>query len=348
MFRLSQAVFWMLTPSGASCWPSGLAFPAPIRMWWNSCDARQNLIWRADGRLARPNSGMRRRAWISETAGDAANAVLGLHRERAWTKGTRHWSGDGRRLPRQPSATTWIRRRVASKRTLARQICRPRSPDGGAMLPSLLPGNSRSRRCAAAWMRRKSSSRISAQTSHAWRSNELESGFEQRLSRFGQALTAHVDSRATAISEELQNLYDSIQQHRLGRDGGRRMERVAMAIRLARWLADQNATGTRRSRRACWLWPRGMPATAGFVDWARQVLRGGEPNKDLAAAFVRLVDRVTELREAENLRFGQALVEAASNGRRCVGLDSRRADASSRWSPRRPRRPRSCCSWSMA
>ena len=76
--------------------------------------------------------------------------------------------------------------------------------------------------------------------SQAWRSNELESGFEQRLTRFGQALAAHVDARATAISEELQNVYVSLQQHRLGRAAGRRMERVAMALRLARWLTDQN------------------------------------------------------------------------------------------------------------
>ena len=117
-------------------------------------------------------------------------------------------------------------------------------------------------------------------SSHAWRSDELESGFEQRLSRFGQALAAHVDSRATAIPEELQNLYDSIQQHRLGRDGGRRMERVEMAIRLARWLADQNAASHGKSSSLLAI-AQGYAGDGGYVDWARQVLRGGEPNKDL-------------------------------------------------------------------
>ena len=56
------------------------------------------------------------------------------------------------------------------------------------------------------------------------------------------------------------------------------------------------------------------------MDWARQVLRGGEPNKNLAAAFVRLVDRITELREAENLRFGQALLEQRAMGDVAWGL----------------------------
>jgi hypothetical protein len=153
---------------------------------------------------------------------------------------------------------------------------------------------------------------------HAWRSGELESGFEQRLSRFGKALAAHVDARATSIPQELQNLYSSLQQHRLGRQEGRRMERAAMAIRLARWLADQTV-GRQATASNLLDIARRYAVDGGFVDWARRVLRGGEPNKDLAAAYVRLVDRVTELREAENLRFGQALADqramcdAASN-----------------------------------
>ena len=153
----------------------------------------------------------------------------------------------------------------------------------------------------------------------AWRSDELESGFEQRMSGLGQGLGSHVDSRATAIPEELQRLCTSVQRHRLGRDGERRIERLAMAVRVARWLADQNAR------------PQGRPssllaaaqhyaADGGFVDWARQVLRGGEPNQDLAAAYVRLVDRVTELREAQNQAFGQALVDERARGDVASGL----------------------------
>lgn len=155
--------------------------------------------------------------------------------------------------------------------------------------------------------------------SHAWRSNELESGFEQRLSQFAQALAAHVDARATTISDELQNVYGSIQQHRLGRAGGRRMERAAMALRLARWLANQNAGG-RTAASSMAAIARRYAADGGFVDWARRVLRGGEPNKDLAAAYVRLVDRVTELREAENATFGQALAAERAGGDAGSGL----------------------------
>jgi hypothetical protein len=156
-------------------------------------------------------------------------------------------------------------------------------------------------------------------SNNAWRSSELESGFEQRLSRLGQALTAHVDSRATAIPEELQKLHASIEEHRLGRAGGRRMERVEMAIRLARWLADQTAASHAKSASLLAI-AQQYARDGGYVDWARQVLRGGEPNKDLAGAFVRLVDRITELREVENQQFGRALAEQRAMGDAAAGL----------------------------
>ncbi|MDE8345039.1 MAG: BREX-2 system phosphatase PglZ [Acidocella sp.] len=155
--------------------------------------------------------------------------------------------------------------------------------------------------------------------SHAWRSSELDSGFEQRLSRLGQALAAHIDARAITISGELRNMYGSALQHRKGREGGRRMERAEMAIRLARWLADQNA-GDHAAAFSLQASARGYAGDGGFVDWSRQVLRGGEPNKDLAAAYVHLVDRVTELREGENLKFGQAVADQHAAGDISSGL----------------------------
>jgi hypothetical protein len=154
---------------------------------------------------------------------------------------------------------------------------------------------------------------------HAWRSSILESGFEQRLSRFGVALDAHVTSRATRVSGELQALYAESQEHRIGRDGGRRMERLTMALRLARWLADRHGAAPQGAGGLLAM-AQEYAADTGFVDWTRQVLRGGEPNKDLAAAFGRLVDRVTEIREADNFRFGQALLQQRALGDSASGL----------------------------
>ncbi len=92
-----------------------------------------------------------------------------------------------------------------------------------------------------------------------------------------------------------------------------------MAIRLARWLADHNA-GSQATPQNLLAISQNYAGDGGFVDWARQVLRGGEPNKDLAAAFVRLVDRVTELRETENQKFGRAVVEQHVAGDIASGL----------------------------
>ena len=154
---------------------------------------------------------------------------------------------------------------------------------------------------------------------HAWRSSALDSGFEQRLSRLALALEAHVASRPSRMPEELQALYRAIREHRLARDGGRRMERVAMALRLARWLVERNA-GPQEKAAALPAIAQRYAGDLGYVDWGRQVLRGGEPNKDLAAAFAHLLDGVTEVREAENSRFAQALVAHRAMGDVASGL----------------------------
>ena len=63
-----------------------------------------------------------------------------------------------------------------------------------------------------------------------------------------------------------------------------------------------------------------MPLKAATWTGRHRVLRGGEPNKDLAAAFVRLVDRVTELREAENFKFAQAVAAERASCDAASGL----------------------------
>lgn len=155
----------------------------------------------------------------------------------------------------------------------------------------------------------------------AWRSPQLDSGFEQRLSRFATALVGHVDGRATSLGEEFQGLYAKVLEHRRAPEGGRRLERLRMAIRLARWLANRNGV-TALPTTSLSLLASSYAADSGFVDWARQVLRGGEPNKELAAAYVRLVDRVTELRETENRQFAAALQESKGHGSTEAGLIS--------------------------
>ena len=141
---------------------------------------------------------------------------------------------------------------------------------------------------------------------HAWRSTELDTGLEQRLTRLGKAFSAHIANRARVVSPELGEVYDEVfAHHRAGMDG-RRMVRTEIALRLSRWLADCEAkiaaTPSTLEESA-----REYAAEGAFVDWARQVLRGGEANKALAASFMKLIDSATKLREAENRHFAQLL-----------------------------------------
>jgi len=142
--------------------------------------------------------------------------------------------------------------------------------------------------------------------SHAWRSPELASGLEQRLARFGQALVSHVSARAKTISTELLGLYDAVRSHRGARTADRRMARAEMALRLSRWLADSECKPTEAFSTLTDAAKR-YAVDGALVDWARQVLRGGEANKDLAAGYVQLVERVSEAREDENRRFAELL-----------------------------------------
>jgi hypothetical protein len=257
-------------------------------------------------------------AWIAQTAGDTASTVLGCiegeHGSKALAiglvMGVVYHDNVGRELDKSAGRLE----AYVGTTNLPTEIAK-RWRDAAATAAAQLPKPAL-RRCLD---EAEIIIETIGATNHAWRSSELESGFEQRLSRLGQALASHIDARATTISEELQSVYGSLQQHRLGRDSSRRMERAAMAIRLARWLADQNA-GNHAPASSLLAIAQGYAGDGGFVDWARQVLRGGEPNKDLAAVFVRLVDRVTELREAVNQRFGQAVADQHAAGDASSGL----------------------------
>jgi len=144
--------------------------------------------------------------------------------------------------------------------------------------------------------------------SDAWRSPDLDRGLEQRLTRLGQAFTAHITNRAKTISEELRDVYDAVRTHHRARSADRKMVRVEMALRLCRWLADKEAefreVPTTVAEAA-----RQYGADGALVDWIRQVLRGGEANQELARSYMRLVERATELRENENRQFANLLKE---------------------------------------
>jgi hypothetical protein len=82
------------------------------------------------------------------------------------------------------------------------------------------------------------------------------------------------------------------------------MERVVMALRLARYLAtvEREVRPALLSRAS-----RVYAEQGGYVDWARRYLIGGDELDELAAAFSALSERVRHVREQHNHQFASLL-----------------------------------------
>ncbi len=150
-------------------------------------------------------------------------------------------------------------------------------------------------------------------------------GFEQRLSRFGEALDRALSRAKIEVDPALLDAQDRVLAHDLAKNGtSRRLERVAMAVRLLRWLEHQTRHRPARYRDFA-------EATAdyvrhgGFVDWARNLISGGEPGKSLSRAYGRLGKAVAELREQQNHAFAGLLrdwTEAGSAGEAVLCIET--------------------------
>jgi hypothetical protein len=89
------------------------------------------------------------------------------------------------------------------------------------------------------------------------------------------------------------------------------MERVEMALRLVRWLKAVAGTaepGSLAQAASLYL------EHGSFVDWARSVLRAGDPVRALSEGYARLLARVTEQREATNRVFAELLRDQTASG----------------------------------
>ena len=78
----------------------------------------------------------------------------------------------------------------------------------------------------------------------------LPSGFEARLAVFGQALDALLGQPSMAALARVEQAASQVLHHDLGDRPGTRVERVQMALRLARWLVAAQATGARAPTKA--------------------------------------------------------------------------------------------------
>jgi hypothetical protein len=156
---------------------------------------------------------------------------------------------------------------------------------------------------------------------HAHLSLTSPRGFDQRLDQYGAALKAAIAGRASEVPASVRDTYRVVMEHEQARwqRQSRRLERVEMSARLLRWLVRQQTTDS--------VTPASLAQAAqqhalwgGFVDWARNMLLGGEPGRELADAYVQLLSQVREVRERQNQHFGNLLRDWIAAGSRPDGI----------------------------
>ena len=146
-------------------------------------------------------------------------------------------------------------------------------------------------------------------------SGVLRSGFQQRLAHFATALQGFL--RGQVPLDQLEEQLNHVAAHQEARQQTERMERVRMALRLARYLTarpDQETPSTLARAAAVYT------EHGGYVDWARRYLIGGDETADLASAFGLLADRVRQVREQQNKHFAVLLAARHNTPSAAEGL----------------------------
>lgn len=131
-------------------------------------------------------------------------------------------------------------------------------------------------------------------------------GFDQRLAQFGDQLLETLTQLTPQALERLTQAYQYIKDHDQANQHDRRLARLNMALRLARWLVQikQNQAAQPRSLDEA---ITAYLKEGGFLDWARLALPMGEPIRRLAEALETLFERVTESQEHQAQQFATLL-----------------------------------------
>ncbi len=141
----------------------------------------------------------------------------------------------------------------------------------------------------------------------AYLSDVLPRGFEQRLAHLGSLLKQAVEEGSAAMLGLLEARQAS-RQHDQARREPRRLERVEMALRLVRWLSETSDAVPQSLGEAA----QDYLTQGSFVDWARSILRAGDPVRELSEGFARLLKKATARREKQNRSFAELLKDQAA------------------------------------
>ena len=138
---------------------------------------------------------------------------------------------------------------------------------------------------------------------YAWMSDLSPRGFDERLRAFANTLQSVLQGKES--DEALANAAALCERHILRESKADRIQRLHMAVRLARWL-----------RRSADDDPASLPALAdvfakhsAFSDYCRRLLSFGDELEELAKVYGDLTRQASDRRELENRTFATALIE---------------------------------------
>jgi len=131
-------------------------------------------------------------------------------------------------------------------------------------------------------------------------------GLQCRLERLGAALIDRLQQARWKEMATLEPLVCQARQHRLFGEDARRGDRLDMALRLLRWLADSRPLPAWQSLAEAAAWHQ---REGGRLDWARRVLRAGDPVKELAEAGTLLAEAVARRQAELSRQFAVLLVD---------------------------------------
>jgi PglZ domain len=130
----------------------------------------------------------------------------------------------------------------------------------------------------------------------------LAAGFDARLKAAAEALSAALNSNDMAVLTAAEAAVKHALKHQEAPLQGPRAERLAMALRLLRWLRTSERKSSNFEQAAqCYV------REGSFVDFARISLIGGDEIGALAGVYGRIVTTASQRRERENRAFAEHL-----------------------------------------
>ena len=131
----------------------------------------------------------------------------------------------------------------------------------------------------------------------------LDVGLDARMKAAATALATTVVSGSPDDAKRAWELVRQVEAHDRADDRRRRVERVVMAARLARWITAPRPPMASNINEAA----DAYAADGGFADYARQMIQTGDEIEEVTTAYARLREAVTARREEQNRKFASIL-----------------------------------------